>query len=76
MGKIYSKQIESINLQIFVSVTFSQDANPSLVTHNPRKTTFFLVDVSIEPCEVGGYSVYIPITITMTNHIYKTNNDN
>ena len=32
MGKIYSKQMESINLQIFESVIFSQDANPSLIS--------------------------------------------
>ena len=34
MGKISYKQIESINLQIFESVIFSQDANPSLISHN------------------------------------------
>ena len=34
MGKIYSKQMESINLQICESVIFSQDANPSLISHN------------------------------------------
>ena len=34
MGKIYHKQMESINLQIFESVIFSQDANPSLISHN------------------------------------------
>ena len=27
MGKIYSKQMESMNLHIFESVIFSQDAN-------------------------------------------------
>ena len=32
--KIYSKQIESINLQIFESVIFAQDANPSLIPYN------------------------------------------
>ena len=34
MGKINPKQMESINLQIFESVVFSQDANPSLISHN------------------------------------------
>ena len=34
MEKIYSKQMESINLQIFESLIFSQDANPSLISHN------------------------------------------
>ena len=34
MGKIYSKQMESIKLQIFESVIFSQDAKPSLISHN------------------------------------------
>ena len=33
MGKIYCKQVESINLQIFESAIFSQDANPSLISH-------------------------------------------
>ena len=34
MGKVYSKQMESINLQMFETVIFSQDANPSLSSHN------------------------------------------
>ena len=34
IGKIYSKQMVSINLQIFESVIFSQDANSSLILHN------------------------------------------
>ena len=34
MEKIYSKQMESINTQKFKSVIFSQDANPSLISHN------------------------------------------
>ena len=32
--KIYLEQIESINLQIFESVIFSQDINPSVTSHN------------------------------------------
>ena len=33
MGKMYYKQMDSINLQIFESVIFSQDANPSEISH-------------------------------------------
>ena len=33
MEKIFSKQMESINIQIFESVIFLQDANPSLISH-------------------------------------------
>ena len=31
--KIYSKKMKSINLQILKSAIFSQDANPSLISH-------------------------------------------
>ena len=51
MRKIYAKQMESIKLQIFESVIFSQDANPSLISHN---SIIILVDDSIEPCQVRG----------------------
>ena len=34
MGKIYAQQMESINLLLFEFVIFSQDANPSLISHN------------------------------------------
>ena len=58
MGKIYSKQMGSINLQIFESVIFSQDANPSLISHNSitfwKNNLLFLVDVSFELCQVSG----------------------
>ena len=32
--KIYSEQMESINLQVFVSVIFSQGINSSVTSHN------------------------------------------
>ena len=58
MGKIYSKQMESIILQIFESVIFSQDANPSLISHNSviilKNNILFLVDVSFELYQVSG----------------------
>ena len=34
MGKIYAKQMESINVHIFESVIFSHDAHPSLMSQN------------------------------------------
>ena len=75
MGKIYSKQMESINLQTFESVIFSQDANPSLISHN--STTFwknnilFHVDVSFKLCQVSG--LCLCTNHYVTNHTYKIN---
>ena len=48
--------MESINLQIFEPVIFSQDANPSLISHNSiiiLEEQHF-VDVSIELCQASG----------------------